>query len=164
MAKIVLSRSRDASTLDSAAYLLSEMKLELPLAEESSRRAIQILESASKQVSVREARDKDFSQTNLIATAWDTLGWVFFREGKSVEAELYIRASWFNRQDIVVGDHLAQVLEALQKPSEALTVDEVAIESDGAVNHPRERNSTEESARSLVYGGVQVRATTTEKS
>jgi len=124
--------------LNRNAYLLSEVKLDLPLAEAGSRRAIEMLETASTQVRLQEAKDKTFSDSDLLAAAWDTLGWILFKEGKAAEAEPYIRASWFNRPDVVVGDHLAQVMEALRKPSEALTIDDLALGSDDAANHPDE--------------------------
>jgi tetratricopeptide (TPR) repeat protein len=137
-AKMVLLQSTDQNLLNNEAYLLSEMKLELPLAEASSRRTIKMLETASTQVTLQDAKEKAFSQTNLLAAAWDTLGWILFREGRPAEAEPYIRAAWFNHADVVVGDHLAQVLEALHKPSEALTINEQALGSDGVDSHPEE--------------------------
>jgi len=137
IAKTLLG-STDPNLLNNETYLLSEMKLELPLAEATSRRAIKMLETASTQVTLQAAKDKAFSQTNLLAAAWDTLGWILFQEGRPAEAEPYIRAAWFNRADVVIGDHLAQVLEALKKPSEALTIDEQAAKSDGVDSHPEE--------------------------
>lgn len=138
MAKRVLLGSQDARIMNSAAYLLSEMKLELPLAEVSSRHAIAILETDTTQVTIQKANDSNFSQTNLLAAAWDTLGWILFKQGKPSEAEPYIRASWLNSANIVVGDHYAQVMEALQKPAEALAIDEMALESDGTVDNSLE--------------------------
>jgi tetratricopeptide (TPR) repeat protein len=137
MAK-VLSKSADPNTLNTAAYQLAQMKLELPLAEATSRRAVQMLEDASSQVTLQQAHDTNFFQTNLLIAAWDTLGWVFFQEGKSAEAEPYIRASWLAHTDVVVGDHLAQVLEALQKRSEALTTNQLSLASAGSNNNSEE--------------------------
>jgi predicted Zn-dependent protease len=136
--KTVMLSNRAAGMLNSGAYLLSEMNLELPMAEAGSRRAIEVLETASAQVTLDKVNDTTFAQTALLTAAWDTLGWILFREGKPEKAEPYIQAAWFNRRDVVVGDHYAQVLEALRKPSEALTINEAALECDGATNHPEE--------------------------
>ena len=159
-----LSKSADPGTLNSAAYQLAQMKLELPLAEAASRRAIQMLETASSQVTLQQAQEANFRQTNLLAATWDTLGWVLFQEGKPAEAEPYIRAAWFSRADVAVGDHLSQVLEALQKKSEALTAGQLALASAGSDNNGEEcaaiRKNIERLQRAGATGTVQDATTT----
>jgi predicted Zn-dependent protease len=118
--------SNDANTLNTNAYLLAQMQLELPLAEASSRRAVDLLETASAAVRLQQVNDTHYAQTNLLAAAWDTLGWILFEEGKPAEASPYLQAAWRVQTNAIVGDHLAQVLEALGKPAEALTIDELA--------------------------------------
>jgi tetratricopeptide (TPR) repeat protein len=152
--KKMLLQSNDANILNTNAYLLSQMKLELPLAEASSRRAIEILETTSTQVTLQEANDKNFGQTNLLAATWDTLGWILFQQGKPERAEPYIRASWFNRVDVVVGNHLAQVLEALGKPSEALTINELALANDSAVAKTEESAEVKRNIERLRQAGA----------
>lgn len=82
-----------------------------------------------------------------------------FQEGKPAEAEPYIRAAWFTRIDVVVGDHLSQVLEALQKKSEALTTDQLALASAGTDNNGEEcaaiRKNIERLQRDRAAGTVQ---------
>jgi hypothetical protein len=124
------------------------------VAEAASRRAVQMLETGSSQVTLQQAHDTNFLQTNLLTAAWDTLGWVFFQEGKPVEAEPYIRAAWFARANVVVGDHLAQVLEALQKSSEALTTNQLALASAGSNNNSEEYAEVKRNMERLQRAGA----------
>jgi predicted Zn-dependent protease/transglutaminase-like putative cysteine protease len=152
--KKVLAGSNDANVLNTSAYLLSNIKLELPLAEASSRHSIEILESSLAAVNLQQVNDKDFGRTDLLAASWDTLGWILFQQGKPAEAEPYIRASWLNRADVIVGDHLAQVVEALGKRSEALTINELALVSDGAVTNTEESVEVKRNQERLRRAGI----------
>ena len=153
--KKVLSQSNDANVLNTNAYLLSNMKLELPLAEASSRRAIEKLETVLTQVSLQESNDRSYGQTNLLAATWDTLGWILFQQGKPAEAEPYIRSSSVNHADVTVGNHLAQVLEALGKPSQALTINELALAAEGAANNTEESDEVRKNVERLRHSGAQ---------
>jgi tetratricopeptide (TPR) repeat protein len=128
-AKSAMDGSDDPGILNDAAYELALTKIDLPLAEKSSRHAVKLLETASAQITLQEVNTRAFQQTNLLVASWDTLGWILFLEGKPADAEPYIAAAWFHRQALDVGNHLAQVREALGKSSEALTLDELAISS-----------------------------------
>jgi tetratricopeptide (TPR) repeat protein len=153
--KKILSQSSDANVLNTNAYLLSEMKLELPLAEATSRRAIATLENALAEVSLQESNDRSYIQTNLLVATWDTLGWTLFQQGKPAEAEPYIRASWVNAANVVVGNHLGQVLEAVGKPSQALTINELALAADGAATNTEEVNEIKKNVERLRQAGAQ---------
>lgn len=153
--KNMLSQSNDAKVLNTNAYLLSNMKLELPLAEASSRRAIEILETALTQVSLQESNDRSYGQTNILTATWDTLGWILFQQGKPAEAEPYIRAAWVNRTDVTVGNHLAQVLEALGKPSQALTINQLALAADDAASNTEQSDEIKKNLERLRHAGAQ---------
>jgi tetratricopeptide (TPR) repeat protein len=153
--KKILSQSNNADVLNNNAYLLSEMKLELPLAEATSRRAITTLENALAEVSLQESNDRSYSQTNLLVATWDTLGWALFQQGKPAEAEPYIRASWVNGANVVVGNHLAQALEAVGKPSQALTINELALAADGAATNTAEVDEIKKNVERLRHAGAQ---------
>jgi hypothetical protein len=64
--------SDDPKTINSGAYLLSEMNLELPLAEANSRRAIEMMETASAKLRLQDAGDTSFFQTDVLVFAWNT--------------------------------------------------------------------------------------------
>ncbi len=153
-AKAAMDGSDDPNTLNSNAYLLSELKAELPLAEKSARRAVELLETASSQSTVGEANSSAFQRTNVLVATWDTLGWIFFLEGKPSEAEPYLAAAWFNEPNLVVGDHLAQVQEALGKNSEALKLEELAMATDGAAKQTEVMASVKQRAERLRSSGA----------
>lgn len=131
-AKAAMDGSDDPNVLNSNAYLLAEAKAELPLAEMKARRAVDLLEEASAQSKVGEANSSAFRRADLLLATWDTLGWILFLEDKPTEAEPYLAAAWFNQPGLVGGDHLAQVQEALGHGAEALTIEELAMATDGA--------------------------------
>ena len=126
-AKASMEGSEDAMVLNNGAYQLAETRQDLPMAEAISRRSVAMLEAASTTVTVQEVNSKTFQQTENMVASWDTLGWILFLEGRPTEAEPYIMAAWFHRPGLTIGDHLAQVRAALGKPSEALTIDELAL-------------------------------------
>ena len=128
-AKAAMDGSDDPGILNDDAYELALTRIDLPLAEKNSRHAVDLLETASTQITLQEVNTRAFQQTNLLVASWDTLGWILFLEGKPADAEPYIAAAWFHRQALDVGNHLAQVKEALGKPSEALTLDQLAMAS-----------------------------------
>jgi predicted Zn-dependent protease len=130
-AEKAMDGSDDPNLLNDAAYELSETKVDLPLAEKNSRHSLALAETASASVTLQETNSNAFRRSEMLIASWDTLGWILFEEGKPAEAEPYLRAAWFHRPDLVVGHHLAQVLEAGGKPSDALTIDNLALASEG---------------------------------
>ncbi len=146
--------SDDPKMINSGAYLLSEMNLELPLAEANSRRAIEMMETASAQRSLQDVDDRAFFQTDVLVFAWNTLGWILFQENKPLEAEPYLRAAWFNRTDMSVGNQLAQVLEALGKPSEALAMNQLALATDDKTGNIDNRAEVERNVERLQKAGA----------
>jgi len=112
-AKSVLGETDDAMVLNNAAYVLSNAEAGMADAEEASRKSVQILEDKSAAITTGEANSNAFAQSNLLQDAWDTLGWILFREGKPEAAKPLILAAWRNGLKAEVGDHLGQVYEAM---------------------------------------------------
>lgn len=146
--------SDDPKTINSGAYLLSEMNLELPLAEANSRRAIEMMETASAKVSLQDAGDTSFFQSDVLVFAWNTLGWILFQEGKPAEAEPYLQAAWFNWTDMAMGNKLAQVLEAEGKPSDALTVNQLALATEDMTGNTDNRAEIKRNIERLQKAGA----------
>ncbi len=154
-AKAAMDGSDDPDVLNNNSYVLSELKMDLPLAEQGARQAIDLLEKSSAQRSLAEVNSKAFAESNELAATWDTLGWILFEEGKPKEAEPYIAAAWFNEQNVTVGGHLGAVREALGRPSEALTADELALATDHAADQAGEYASVKANADRLRKAGAQ---------
>ena len=119
-AKSVLDGADDPYLLNNAAYTLSETGLDLPYAEEVSRRSIAKLEEKSAAVATDEVNSNAFAEANTLIAAWDTLGWILFREEKFEEAMPWIKAAWRNALHPEVGDHLGRIYEAMGRKDEAL--------------------------------------------
>jgi tetratricopeptide (TPR) repeat protein len=152
--KPFLARTSDALALNNNSYLLAEMKQELPLAETSSRHAIELLQAKLDSVHPEGALDDNFRQCNTMTAAWDTLGWTLFEQGKPVEAEPYIRAAWLYRPSVTLGNHLGQVLEALRKPSAALTIYELALASDLPGHESTDKSEVKSNIERLQKAGA----------
>jgi tetratricopeptide (TPR) repeat protein len=125
--KAALDGSSDPDVLNDGAYVLASHKTELPLAESSARKAVDLLETESSQTVLESANARSFQRVTLLIASWDTLGWIYFVEGKTDLAEQYIRAAWKSDRHAEVGLHLGQILEKQNKQIEAMQIYELAL-------------------------------------
>ena len=58
---------------------------------------------------------------------WDTLGWVYFRQGDTRRAESMVRASWLLGEDSLVAEHLGEIYAKEDKIQEAAHAYEYAL-------------------------------------
>lgn len=125
-AKSVLDGTVDPGLLNNAAYVLSETGLDLPYAEEASRKSINMLEEKSASITTAEVNSTAFADANLLTASWDTLGWILFREGKPDQALPLVLSCWRNSLRPDSGEHLGQIYEAMGKTKEALSAYQLA--------------------------------------
>jgi transglutaminase-like putative cysteine protease/Flp pilus assembly protein TadD len=145
VAKSALDGTDDVGILNDAGYVLAEAGLDLPYAEQVSRKSITVLEAKTAAITPAEVNSNAFAQSRLLIASWDTLGWILFREGKLDEAEPLIVAGWRNALVPESGDHLGQVYEAMGKKEEALSAYRLAaasIEGENASPDVREHITT----------------------
>jgi tetratricopeptide (TPR) repeat protein len=116
----------DPSQLNDVAYELGDANLDMPLAEQSARHCLDLLDTAS---STGETGPIALRRVNLIFHAWDTLGWILFQEGKIDEAEPWIRGAWRNENSAEVGYHLGIILDRQHHSAAAL--DQLQLASAG---------------------------------
>ena len=128
-AKSALDGTDDMEAINDAGYVLAEVGLDLPYAEEATRKGIATLEAKTAAISPVEANSNAFAQSNLLLGSWDTLGWILFREGKLEEAEPWLLAGWRNSLLPHRGSHLAQLYEAMGKKQESLATYRLAAAS-----------------------------------
>jgi tetratricopeptide (TPR) repeat protein len=102
-----------------AAYELAEKGVYLDQAEEWARQAVHAIEEETGHITLEDLQTNHLRLMNQIAAYWDTLGWVYFRKAEYTQAESYLSASWWLRQNSVVGEHLAQVYEKLHQPTKS---------------------------------------------
>ncbi|ADV83659.1 transglutaminase domain-containing protein [Terriglobus saanensis SP1PR4] len=119
-AKKAMDGSDDPDVINNNVYVLSETKIDLPFAETQSRRSVELLEKMTASQVLEEANTKAFAASANLTASWDTLGYILLLEGKPKEAAPYLRAAWFSQENIIVGNHLAQTFEALDRNADAL--------------------------------------------
>jgi len=95
--------------LNNAAYTLSETGMDLPIAEDASRKSVANYEEKSAVVTTEEANSNAFSDAQMLLAGWDTLGWILFQEGKLDQARPLISAAWRASQRAEIADHLGKL-------------------------------------------------------
>jgi tetratricopeptide (TPR) repeat protein len=117
--RAALTDTTDPGLLNDAAYELADSNAELPLAESSCKKALDTLEKATEQTSLGNLSADDLRRVNLLTATWDTMGWIYFREGNLPMAEKYIGAAWHATQHAEVGGHLGEIYEKQGRLQEA---------------------------------------------
>ncbi len=154
IAKSVLDGADDPGILNNAAYALSETGIDMPIAEDASRKSVARLEEKSATMTAAEANSKSFAEANLLVASWDTLGWILFREGKYDAAKQFIAPAWRASLRAEVGDHLGQVDEALGQKDDALTAYTFASAALTSNDTPDTRGNISDSVARLKAAGA----------
>lgn len=111
--KKVAADNPSSSVWKQAAKSLAKFKGQLPVAQHYAEMAVKADEAEAAKLTIANASAADFSLMRSLASDWDTLGWVYFKENSLTEAEKYLQAAWSLSQYSEVGDHLGQVYEKL---------------------------------------------------
>jgi len=124
-----LDGTSDANVLNDGAYALVSdgSSASLPLAETSARKAVESLEAESAGTAIESVNSATFRQALLLLATWDTLGWVYFAEGKDALAEEYVRASWRSNAHGEAGLHMGEILEKKGDATGAMRAYEMAL-------------------------------------
>jgi tetratricopeptide (TPR) repeat protein len=117
----VIAATDDVDLLNDAALELSDANVDLPAGEAASRKAIEKLEKRSTATVLTSATNQDFATMVLLATNWDTMGWIYYKERKLPQAESYARSAWMLSPEATIGDHLGAIYDAEGKLADALT-------------------------------------------
>jgi tetratricopeptide (TPR) repeat protein len=75
----------------------------------------------------------------LLAAAWDTLGWAYFKLGDLDKAHRYVNAAWMLSGDSACADHLGQIYERQGKTQQAIHSYQLALAANSALDETRER-------------------------
>jgi len=102
-----------------AAYALADNNLSLPDAQHYAEKAVKSAEDDTVKVRLDELEVADLSRMTQLSSYWDTLGWVYFREGDCAKAEKYLEAAWNLEQGELIGEHLAEAYEKQGKKEAA---------------------------------------------
>ena len=149
-----MKESDDPDTLNNAAYELADFNADLPNAETASKKAMGILEKQTAEISLGNLTRDDLAHINLLTAVWDTMGWIYFREGKMAEAENYVGAAWTVTQHSEVGDHLGQIYEKQGKLQEAAKTWNLALSAETLSPDPSGTESMRQQLATLTAKGV----------
>ena len=153
-AKSALDGADDPGLLNDAAYVLSEANSNLDIAEEASRKSIAKMEEDSAKITTAEANSRAFGSANLLIASWDTLGWIFYQEGKLDAAKSYLSAAWRASLQADVGNHLGQLYEAKGQKDEASTTFALAQGALNSTSTPDVRKQINDSVQRLKKAGA----------
>jgi tetratricopeptide (TPR) repeat protein len=117
-----LDQDPEPIALNNVAYALAAANANLKEAEAYSQQAVTRLSGETLQIRVEDADEEDFQLMPLLASSWDTLGWIKFEMGDIANAEKYVAASWELNQNPVVGEHLVEIYEKQKKLARAAMV------------------------------------------
>ncbi len=121
------------------AYALADKKVALDRAKEYAEAAIDPTEKLLSELDLQHITSNDLVAMNALPAFWDTLGWIYFQQGKPALAEPLIEAAWRLNQTGDTGDHLAQLYEARGEKQSAVHLYEQALAAGTASNETRER-------------------------
>ena len=110
-----LSLDGSPERYNDVAYSLADAGKQLPTAMEFAEKAVMEEEESTQKIELSKVAVPDLQLMMSLAAAWDTLGWVQFRQGKLDAAAKSINASWLLSQRPVVAGHLGQVYERQHK-------------------------------------------------
>ncbi len=123
----VVGADSSMDTLNNVAYAMADGNLDLDKASEWAQKATEQAEGTSDGMEIDALDQEDLTNMVHLSMYWDTLGWVYFRQGNLEMAEKYISAAWSLGQQPIVGDHLGQVYEKEGKTQAAAHTYALAI-------------------------------------
>jgi Flp pilus assembly protein TadD/transglutaminase-like putative cysteine protease len=125
-------KSDDPMILNNVAYTLAENKLNLDLAQQYAGKAVDELDKQMQEAESSQQLRATYHETGLrvtyqLALAWDTLGWVYFRQGDLKRAESFVRPSWLLGEESEVAEHLGEIYEKEGRTQQAARAYEHAL-------------------------------------
>lgn len=121
------------------AYALAEKRVALDRAKEYADAAIGPTEKILSHIDLQHVTPNDLVAMNALPAFWDTLGWIYFQQGKSELAEPLLGAAWRLNQTGDTGDHLAQLYEARGDKQAATRLYEQALAAGASSEETRGR-------------------------
>jgi len=134
-----LELSPTALIWNNVAYYMSLKKVDLDRAKNYAESAVSATSSLLRNISLDHLSMTDVGQNSLIASYWDTLGWIQFQRGDFPQAEKYVTSAWTLRETSDVGDQLAQIYEKEGRTSDAIQQYELALAAYRPLPEARQR-------------------------
>ncbi|HEX6881461.1 MAG TPA: DUF3857 domain-containing protein [Terriglobales bacterium] len=124
---------------NNVAYALAEEKQSLDRAQQYAESAIAMTTASLNNLPMDQLIEQGPGLTLSLASYWDTLGWIYFQQGKLDLAEKYIKASWDVDEGGEVGDHLGQIYEKRGMKDRAIEMYAEALATKSSVPETRGR-------------------------
>jgi tetratricopeptide (TPR) repeat protein len=134
--------SNNPMTWNDIAYALADKNVKLDRAEQYAQSSVNTTQSYLLNMPAEQVVKAGPLMTSSLAAAWDTLGWVYYKEGKQKEAETFISAAWDQDQHSEVAEHLAVFAEKRNDKKAAADYYAMALAGDRPVNRYREKLAT----------------------
>jgi tetratricopeptide (TPR) repeat protein len=109
------------------AYQLSLKNTHLDKAQQYAESAVAATSAGLRNLSLEQLNQRDLALVPSLVAYWDTLGWVFYAEGKLDKAEKYVAAAWGLGNHGEVGDHLGQIYEKRGEKEKAINTYALAM-------------------------------------
>ncbi len=122
--------------LNNVAYELADDNVLLDDAQRYGEQAVGKLADQTSEIEIGALKAADLGLMRALAAYWDTLGWVYFHQGRNADAERFLGAAWKLAQAGVMGDHLGQIYEKAGNKQEATHYDALTLALPGAPSGP----------------------------
>jgi TonB family protein len=129
-AQIVVSQTVSAELLNDLAYAMAESNADLNAAREWAEKAVGLRTESLASLSLATLSTFDLTSAAHLGSEWDTLGWIYFKQGNLPKARELVAAAWMLGQHAEEGDHLAQIYSKLGQPKEAIHSWRLALAAD----------------------------------
>lgn len=126
-----ISLNSSPEAMNDTSYSMADAGINLPETELWATQAVRAEEDRTAKISLDGISQDDLRQIPIMSAYWDTLGWVYFREGKLELARKYEAASFALNQSGIVADHMGQIDAKLGHLSAAIREEAVALSSSG---------------------------------
>jgi tetratricopeptide (TPR) repeat protein len=102
-----------ASKLQPGAGMLNDIAYELADANRMLPKALSYAQQAVSEIENQTTEDtpKRLTLMGKLAAYWDTLGWIYFRQGDLNSAARYLAAAWKLSRAPAIGEHLGEIYE-----------------------------------------------------
>ncbi len=131
--------TNNPNTWNDIAYALADKNVRLDRAEQYAQSSVSTTQSYLRNLPAEQVVKVGPLLTSSLAAAWDTLGWVYYKEGKQKEAETFIHAAWDEDQHSEIAEHLAVFAEKRNDKKIAADYYAMALAGDRPVARYREK-------------------------
>ena len=129
-----LQQSATPHTWNNVAYALADTGQRLDLARQYAELAVSRTEEELRNGRSIPATQRELAFSSSLADYWDTLGWVYFRQGDITKAERYVAAAWLHSDGSEIGCHLGEIYEKQGNRQKAIAM--YAAAASVASPHP----------------------------